>query len=122
MTVFRNERHAQSIGFAIKSVLFQFLKQPKIDAKRELDSFHFGIIFRYWWRPWSTYSQFLEILGNGAKSLFFDLAFNVYKIGQKGSKGAPGTARVVLTGVSGSSGVPSGGVRGGNPPRIKIRL
>ena len=57
-------------------------------------------------------------------SLFFDVALNVNKIDQKGSKGAPGTARVFLIGVSGSPGVPStsGGVRGGRPPRIKVRL
>ena len=50
--------------------------------------------------------------------MFVDLALNVKKINQKGSKAAPGTARVVLMGVSRSPRVPSGGVRGGKPPRI----
>ena len=68
--------------------------------------------------PWSTYSSFSKMLGKTAKSLFFDVALNVYKIDQKDSKGTPGTARVVLAGVSRSPGVPSVGLRGGKPLRI----
>ena len=64
----------------------------------------------------------LEYFDNIAKSLFFDVALNVNKIDQKGSKGAPGMAQVILTRVSRSPRVPSGGVRESKPPRIITQI
>ena len=57
----------------------------------------------------------VTILVNVAKSFFCYVAVKVYKIDQKGSKGAPGTARVVLVGISRPPRVRSGRVRGGKP-------
>ena len=60
----------------------------------------------------------LIILVNVAKSFFVYVAVHVHKIEQKGSRGAPRTAWVVLTLVCGSPRGPSGGIRGGKSPQI----
>ena len=100
----------QVFGFSMESVFLQDLETIENRCQKGAR--------RCWGRPRSTYSKFLTILGNSAKSLFVDLALKVNKINQEGSKAFPGTAGVVLTRVSGSPGVPSGGARGGKPPRI----
>ena len=105
---FRSEQHAKHIGFAMKSVLSQVLETIENRYQKGARKLSFGL-FSVLGRPCSTYAQFLKMLRNSAKSLFVDVALNVNKIDQKGSKGAPGTAWVVLVGVSGSPGGPAEG-------------
>ena len=45
MNVFRSENHAQSLGFTMKSNVFQVSEKLKIDAKRDVENCHFRFIF-----------------------------------------------------------------------------
>ena len=74
----------------------KFLKQSKNRCQKGIRKLSFWDHVRYWGRPWLVdLFIVLKMFCNNAKSLSFDVDLNVNAIDQKGSKGAPGTARVV---------------------------
>ena len=97
MKVLRSEKHAQSIGFTMKPVLLQVLETNEKSKPKKSSKVVFLGSF--------------SVVGPSLVDLF--IVFEDF-----GSRGGPRSARVVLMGVSGSPGVPSGGIRGGRPPRI----